>query len=203
MTKSATRGLLQAWGRRQSRRCTSNRTRPYRGWGRYPLARIRAQRAPVFSPAGTGTDTFDPEESPGGSRDEAPGDSLSDGRTADQGNRVGRHSRTNCLLALGHTCQAGRAHRRRRDRVLGGPATRRRMPRRRGAAGAADVFSGFRTPWGRAPLGAAPGVCPSKIRQAVCPCSLGSGCTTKRCRSCRCAGASAMCTTGRPASAAA
>jgi len=28
----------------------------YRGWGRYPLARIRAQRAPVFSPAGTGTE---------------------------------------------------------------------------------------------------------------------------------------------------
>lgn len=37
---------------------------PFRGWGRKPLAHIRAQREPVVSPAGTGAEYRGPEGSP-------------------------------------------------------------------------------------------------------------------------------------------
>jgi hypothetical protein len=41
---------------------------PYRGWGRYCLAHIRTQRAPVVSPVGAGTEYRRPDGSPDGSR---------------------------------------------------------------------------------------------------------------------------------------
>lgn len=73
----------------------------YRGWGRYPLARIRAQRAPVFSPAGTGTEYRRPRRVSWRLAMQGARRLFGvNGRTADQGNRVGRHSRINCLLAL-------------------------------------------------------------------------------------------------------
>lgn len=41
---------------------------PFRGWGRHLLAHIRAQKEPVVSPAGTGTEYRRPDGSPDASR---------------------------------------------------------------------------------------------------------------------------------------
>jgi len=51
---------------------------PCRGWGRNPSAHIRAQREPVFSPAGTGTDYRRPERSSDDSHHDGSGKSSGD-----------------------------------------------------------------------------------------------------------------------------
>lgn len=109
---------------------------PCRGWGRQPLAHIRAQREPVVSPAGTGTEYRRPE----GSSDGSPWHrSARRQRTPrrrrehlDQWRRGRRDSRRNGLLvSRAPRGVAGRAHRCRRRRVLGSPAGAGAWPRRR------------------------------------------------------------------------
>lgn len=76
----------------------------YRGWGRYPLARIRAQRAPVFSPAGTGTEYRRPQAVSwhlAALRAKASGDcSRMDGSTSISGIAASAIRGSNDLLAL-------------------------------------------------------------------------------------------------------
>lgn len=107
----------------------------YRGWGRYPLARIRAQREPVVSPAGTGTEYRRPRRvSWRLARQGARKLFGVNGRTADQGNRVGRHSRTNCLLALRpHVPGRTRTPSQKGSRAWEAPQRAGRMPRHRGS----------------------------------------------------------------------
>lgn len=107
----------------------------YRGWGRYPLARIRAQREPVVSPAGAGTEYRRPRRvSWRLARQGARRLFGVNGRTADQGNRVGRHSRTNCLLALRpHVPGRTRTPSQKGSRAGEAPQRAGRMPRHRGS----------------------------------------------------------------------
>ena len=101
---------------------------PFRGWGRKPLARIRAQREPVVSPAGAGTEYRRPRGvSWRLARQGARRLFGVNGRTADQGNRVGRHSRTNRLLALRPHVIPGRTVGIRLDRCCTGSEQCRRQ----------------------------------------------------------------------------
>jgi hypothetical protein len=56
-----TTGGLRRSGRRRSHAAFSNHTRPVSWLGRKPLAHIRAQREPVVSPAGAGTEYRRPQ----------------------------------------------------------------------------------------------------------------------------------------------
>ena len=70
-------------------------------------------------------------------------------------------------------------------------------------AGVAKGFVGVRMPCGKPAACAAHRACLPRCRPAAFPCSPGSGCMTRKRRSCRCAGASARRTVGRRETAAA
>ena len=193
-------------GRRQSRslRQQSHPTRFVAGVGN--LRHTSAHKgSPVFRRRAPAPNTVDPEESPGGSREKgARRLFVINGRTADQWNRVGRHSWSNRLLALRpHKPGRTRTPSQKESRAGEAPHRAGRMPRCRGTAGAAGIFAGVRTPWVTRAACAQLSVCLSMIRRAACPCSPGSDCTTRRRRSCLCVGASGRYTTGRPAQSAA
>ena len=103
---------------------------PFRGWGRKPLAHIRAQREPVVSPAGTGTEYRGPEGSPddsrsaGGpaSRQETPRDQRKEHRSMEWRRAPFVEKRPSRPVAC--IGQAERAHRCRRRRALGSPTGR-------------------------------------------------------------------------------
>ena len=181
---------------------------PCRGWGRNPSAHIRAQREPVVPPAGTGTEYHRPEGSPDGSQRHKPARRQETPRHQrehfDQWNRGrGDSRRSDLLVSRTRRGAARRAHRCRRRRVLGNPAGCGRLASPSETAGVATEFGGVRTPCGKLAACAAPHACLSSYRSAACPCSPGSGCMTRRHRSCRCAGASALRTADRAATAAA
>ena len=167
---------------------------PCRGWGRHPSAHIRAQREPVVPPAGTGAEYRRPEGSPDGSplhrlarRQETPPHRQ---KSLDQRSRGQRESRRNSLLvSRTRRGAARRAHRCRRRHVLGSPAECGRLAPPSEKAGVAQGFVGVRTPWRRHAAYAAHRACLSRCRPVAFPCSPGSGCTTRKLRSCRCAGA--------------
>lgn len=100
---------------------------PFRGWGRKPLAHIRAQREPVVSPAGTGTEYRGPEGSPGdsrstgrpASRQENPRDRRKKHRSMEWRRAPFVEKRPSRPVAC--IGQAERAHRCRRRRALGSP----------------------------------------------------------------------------------
>ncbi len=66
--EETTCGLSQSWPSSKAVAASAIALDPYRGWGRYPSAHIRAQRVPDVSPAGTGNEYRRPEGSPGGLR---------------------------------------------------------------------------------------------------------------------------------------
>jgi len=175
---------------------------PCRGWGRHPSAHIRAQREPVVPPAGTGTEYRRPEGSPDGSPQHRSARRQETARHRrkhlDQRSRGRRDSQRNGLLvSLTRRGAERRAHRCRRRRVLGNPAGCGRSAPPFGTVGVARGFVGVRMPCGKPAACAALRACQSKCRPAAFPCSPGSGCTTRRHRSCPCAGASARRTGGR------
>jgi len=178
---------------------------PFRGWGRKPLARIRAQREPVVPPAGTGTEYPRPRASSRLARRQGVRKPLvAEARHTDQGNGGGRDSWSNDLLAPSPDGgQTGRAHRCRRRRALWSPARCGtfasppvKWPARQGEAR-------IRTPWRQHAACAVRCAGPSGTRSATCPCSPGSASRTRTRRSCPCAAASVRRTAGRPAPAAA
>ncbi len=124
-----TRGLWQSRPSSKPLAASAIAPGPCRGWGRQPLAHIRAQREPVVPPAGTGTEYRRPEGSPDDSHDgashrETPRDGRKGHRSAEW--RQVRFLEGNDLLVpLAVTGQAGRAHRCRRRRALGIPAVER------------------------------------------------------------------------------
>lgn len=65
--RETTRGLWQSRPSSKPLAAPAIAPDPCRGWGRYPLAHIRAQREPVVPPAGTGTEYHRPDGSPDGS----------------------------------------------------------------------------------------------------------------------------------------
>jgi len=181
---------------------------PFRGWGRKPRAHIRAQREPVFSPVGTGTEYRQPEGSPDGSHDMAQPRLQGTPRDRGRQHRSVEWRRTRFVeqcpsRPTAELCLAGRAHRRRRERALGSPAERGVVAPPSEATGGAEGFSGVKTPWVQQAACAALRACRLRTRSAACLCSRGSGCTTRTRRSCRCAGASESCIAGMPAMAAA
>ena len=181
---------------------------PCRGWGRHPSAHIRAQREPVVPPAGTGTEYRRPEGSPDGSQRHKPARRQETPRHRqehlDQWNRGRGDSRkSDLLVSRTRRGAARRAHRCRRRRVLGSPAGCGRLASPSETAGEARGFVDVRTPCGKPAACAAHRACQSSCRPAAFPCSPGSGCTTRRPRSCPCAGASARRTGGRGVMAAA
>ncbi len=175
---------------------------PCRGWGRHPSAHIRAQREPVVPPAGTGTEYRRPEGSPDGSLRHRPARRQETPRHRrkhlDQRSRGRRDSRRNGLLvSRARRWGARRAHRCRRGRVLGSPALRGRLASPLETAGVAKGFVGVRTPCEKPAACETLHACLSRYRPAAFPCNPGSGYTTRKRRSCRCAGALARRTVGR------
>ena len=65
--RETTRGLWQFRPSSKPLTASAIALDPCRGWGRHPSAHIRAQRAPVVPPAGTGTEYHRPDGSPDGS----------------------------------------------------------------------------------------------------------------------------------------
>lgn len=181
---------------------------PCRGWGRHPSAHIRAQREPVVPPAGTGTEYRRPDGSPDGSQQHKPASRQETSRHRrehlDQWSRGRRDSRKNGLLISRARRGAARcAHRCRRRRVLGSPAGCGRLASPLETTGVARGFVGVRTPCGKPAACATHRACLSRYRPVAFPCNPGSGCTTRKRRSCRCVGASARRTADRMAKAAA
>ena len=181
---------------------------PCRGWGRNPSAHIRAQREPVVPPAGTGTEYRRPEGSPDGSQRHKPARRQEIPRHKrehfDQWNRGrGDSRRSDLLVSRTRRGAARRAHRCRRRRVLGSPAGCGRLASPLETTGVARGFVGVRTPCGKPAACAAHRACLSRYRPVAFPCNPGNGCTTRKRRFCRCAGASARRTADRMAKAAA
>ena len=170
-----------------------------RGWRRHLLAHIRAQKEPSFSPLGTASNTADHEGSPGGSR------SLASHRgTLRRGGKmqISRTRGRRFAEKLPSGPAAGTAGRdahtdKRRRCALGVPQGVRDMGHAadggHGSRGAGSV----RSLCGRCCAGARHRAWTRRFRPATCLCSRDSDCTTRRGRSCRCAGASVRRTAGK------
>ena len=177
-----------------------------RGWRRHLLAHIRAQKEPSFSPLGTASNTADHEGSPGGLRAGKPsGDPSQKRKNADQQNAPGNpgHGSQRSYLQVPRPGTAGRdAHTDKRRRcALGVPQGVRDMGHAadggHGSRGTGSVKSLCGRYCHKGVEIARLRVWTRRIRPAAYLCSRGSDCTTRRGRSCRCAGAWVRRTAGK------
>lgn len=187
--RDTTCGCRRDSGRRQRLSLEQIAPDPFRGWGRYLSAHIRAQKEPVVSPAGTGGEHRRPEGSPGISRARRQ-ETLRAGRrecrsTGRASGRAGKHLHPPCDTSRWR----GTCHCRRREHAWDAPRAAGPCLTTAGKRGwGRTCLAGFRKLWERSAACVKRLASHRTIRLLRCLYSRDNGCTTKRDRFCRFAG---------------
>ena len=199
--KETTRGLSQGPGRRHKPVAVSAiAPDPFRGWGRYRSAHIRAQKEPVVSPAGTGIEHHRPRRVSWHLACKASGDPS--GRTQKSLiNRLRLCSRAGKHLhpSRRHEPLEGNMPLQKAETCSGYPAVGGAMPDNRWKSRYGQDVSDVRKSCGAHAACGWLDACHRTIRSPRCPCNRDNGYMTRRRRSCQCAAGSWRHTKDRPA----